>query len=56
MDKPFLAFGGDQYYPSGGWDDFKGAFSSEEEAYDRVCSLEWFNVVDVRPVVSGSTD
>lgn len=56
MDKPFLAFGGHHYYPSGGWDDFKGAFSSEEEAYDRVSPYEWFHVVDVRPVVSGTAD
>lgn len=30
--KPYLVFGGDFYYPRGGWDDLKGEFDSLEEA------------------------
>ena len=32
--KRFLAFHGDQYYPSGGWDDFAGDFDSKKDAVD----------------------
>jgi hypothetical protein len=30
--KRFLAFGGQQYYPSGGWGDFAGSFDTADEA------------------------
>ena len=28
----YLLFAGNKYYPEGGWEDFKGSFSSAEEA------------------------
>lgn len=31
--KRYLAFSGDNYYPAGGWDDFKGDFDSLTEAF-----------------------
>lgn len=30
--KRFLAFAGSNYYPDGGWNDFKGSFETLEEA------------------------
>jgi len=30
--KRYLLFATDQYYPYGGWDDFKGHFDTREEA------------------------
>jgi hypothetical protein len=32
----FILFGFDYYYPSGGWDDMLGTFTSLEEAQDAV--------------------
>lgn len=29
--KKFLLFAGETFYPGGGWEDFRGEFSSEEE-------------------------
>lgn len=44
----YLLFGGDVYYPAGGWDDFRGAFETIEaataEGYRR--KFDWFHVVD----------
>lgn len=31
--KRYLVFSFDQYYPCGGWNDFKGSFDTYEEAY-----------------------
>ena len=43
----YYLFGGDFYYPVGGWSDFIGKFSSEEEAkiegYKR--GFDWFEIV-----------
>ena len=30
--KKYLVFGGDYYYPSGGWEDFQGGFDSLDDA------------------------
>jgi len=46
----FLLFAGDNYYPSGGWSDFKGIFDSIEDALDGVddCRTnDWFEIVSV---------
>ena len=32
VHKPYMLFSGSNFYPSGGWDDFKGYFSSIEDA------------------------
>ena len=32
MEKPFLVFAGEQYYPVGGWEDFKQAFAEQKDA------------------------
>jgi hypothetical protein len=50
----YLLFGGNCYYPSGGWVDFQGAFDSIEEAmeYEKTIDSQsyegdwWWHVVD----------
>ena len=46
--KRFLLFSGANYYPVGGWDDFKGAFDTVKEATDEGYRKgdDWFHVVD----------
>lgn len=47
--KRFLAFGGDQYYPSGGWADFQGSFDTKDEALVALIaigSIDWWEVID----------
>jgi len=41
--KRYLVFGGSQYYPDGGWDDFKESFNNKEAAilHARECEGEW---------------
>ena len=46
----FALFAGDSYYPSGGWDDFRGMFDSLEDAaaaYNQG-RYDWGHVVDLR--------
>jgi hypothetical protein len=46
--KRYLLFGGDIYYPTGGWDDFAGDFDTADaataEGYRR--KFDWFHVID----------
>lgn len=45
--KRYLAFGGDQYYPGGGWDDFVGDFDSKGEAIEAAKKGNgWWHVID----------
>jgi hypothetical protein len=57
--KRFLLFAGDQYYPSGGWQDFKKSFDTALEAVRAAAgstkevdlktrSWEWWQVVDLK--------
>jgi hypothetical protein len=47
----FLLFAGSEYYPSGGWHDLVGAFSTMEEAmtyYDeKLKHYGWAHVVEI---------
>ena len=48
----YLLFAGDNYYPSGGWEDFIGSFSTQEEAQDVGADkiedeFNWYHVVDL---------
>lgn len=57
MTHRYLVFAGEDFYPSGGWSDFRGAFDTLEEAmasaqelkrtvgWVEVVSLEAFQVV-----------
>jgi len=51
----YLLFAGMNYYPGGGWNDFKGAFETIEEAVAEVTQRQeqnntegwdWYHVVD----------
>lgn len=48
--KRYLLFAGDVYYPVGGWDDFRGAYDTIEEAQSASLAYrdtyEWFHIVD----------
>lgn len=48
MDR-FLLFGGDNYYPQGGWGDFKGSFTSGEAAIREAANWgwDWWHVIDL---------
>jgi hypothetical protein len=46
----YLLFAGCQYYPSGGWDDFKGSFDTIDEAKEQIKILDiedWWHIVDL---------
>jgi hypothetical protein len=45
----FLLFAGDEYYPGGGWSDFRGSFKTVEEAEEKAnkpTDNEWGDCVD----------
>jgi viroplasmin and RNaseH domain-containing protein len=46
----FLLFAGYDYYPAGGWGDFKGSFDSKEEAEEFLSQSEenydWDQIID----------
>lgn len=43
----YLLFGGDQYYPEGGWHDFRGGFDTVEEAWRGAArGWDWWHIVD----------
>lgn len=52
--KQYLLFGGAVYYPSGGFEDFRGSFDTLEEAQAKVKELDledqysWYHIVDVK--------
>ena len=52
--KRYLLFGGDCYYPAGGWDDFMGAFDTFEEARQHAGDhpADWQHVVDTETMKS----
>jgi len=48
----YLLFAGEQYYPGGGWEDYKGTFATLEEAQEAeskesaACGYGWSHIVD----------
>lgn len=48
MDR-YLLFGGDKYYPGGGWQDFKGSFTTKSAALREAANWgwEWWHIVDL---------
>ena len=49
MLKRFLVFGGDNYYPCGGWNDFQGSYETYELALKWATaspSGDWWHIVD----------
>lgn len=47
--KRFALFACDQYYPCGGWDDFKGSFDSVHDALTELAttSCDWWHIIDL---------
>lgn len=47
--KPYLVFAFSQYYPSGGWKDFRGAFATKEEALVAAANTraDWWQIVNL---------
>lgn len=47
----YLVFGGAQYHPGGGWQDFQGDFASLEEAQEKAAEVrkvnDWVELVDL---------
>ena len=37
----YLLFAGDEYYPAGGWQDYRGRFNSLNEAIKAAAKLTW---------------
>lgn len=50
LEWPFLVFAGDNYYPSGGWNDYAGAWPTLEEAKFTAMRLpsQWAQIIDMR--------
>lgn len=50
MIRRFLLFGGDLYYPEGGWDDLHGSYSSFEEARiaEKKENFGWAHIIDTK--------
>jgi len=51
-DNRYFLFGGDHYYPAGGWRDFLGDFPMKEDAIEMLSHLstpvDWAHVVDIK--------
>jgi hypothetical protein len=53
MNKPFLLIAGFNYYPSSGTEDWRGTYSTYEEAEAALKDIEcddydWYEIVDLR--------
>lgn len=53
MNKPYLLIAGDNYYPSSGTEDWRGTYSTYEEAEAALKDIErgdydWYEIVDLR--------
>jgi cellobiose phosphorylase len=47
--KRYIVFSGDNYYPIGGWEDFKDSFNTLEEAREYQSNMpDWFHIVDLQ--------
>ena len=49
--KRFLLFSGMNYYPAGGWEDFKASFDIKGDAMvsgDSFKNEDWFEIVDIQ--------
>ena len=44
--KRFLIFSGDQFYPNGGWRDFRGSYSTLKSARAAPKFGDWWQVID----------
>jgi len=47
--KRYLVFAGSNFYPNGGWRDFKAGFDTQDEASDFIMNLDgidWWQIAD----------
>lgn len=52
MEKTFLVFTGSDYYPEGGWKDFRESFADYDEAMRFIANfdgLDWWQIVNILP-------
>lgn len=56
--KQFILFGGDQYYPRGGWSDFMGHFDTLNEAVGVALEAneDWWHVLDTETMSKVAED
>lgn len=49
VEKMFLVFAGEDYYPSGGWNDFVGSYPTLHEAKEAAVKQrrDWWHIVDL---------
>lgn len=53
--KRFILFAGSEYYPGGGWNDFRGFFDSTEEINQYLAgkSFDWWHWYDTKKEITG---
>lgn len=52
--KRFLLFGGDHYYPRGGWNDYQGSFETVEKIYKFIAEgngQDWHYILDTQTMI-----
>lgn len=61
--KRFLVFGGDNYYPRGGWDDFQGDFEFIDLAISAILNptgarswYDWAHIVSYGAIIRSFVD
>jgi hypothetical protein len=45
--KRFVIFAGDQYYPDGGWSDYRSSYATLDEARHAITPRDWWQIVDL---------
>lgn len=60
MTKKYFLFAGYNYYPSGGWRDYKGTYDTEVECYKFLLSsndnYDWYHIVDTETMTYVDTN
>ena len=44
----FVVFSGDQFYPDGGWSDFRSSHATIAEAREAPAPGDWWQIVDLK--------
>lgn len=60
MTKSYLLFAFDKYYPVGGWDDYRGAYATLEEAWKGAANefrgYQFYQIVDLTTLAVVATN
>lgn len=54
MNEQYLLFAGRDYYPNGGWGDFKGTANTLDAAFEnlrRMAEIDWWEIVHKGEIV-----